>query len=85
MQGPQHGPVSGELPDLGDVFQHLGLADLGQHLFAEELRHLLHLVGNRGIIRAEIRVALARLHDDQTVVLGSKVKVNLLHHRIRGL
>ena len=85
MQGPQHGAVSGELPDLGDVFQNLGLADLGQHLFAEELRHLLHLVGNGGVIRAEIRVALAGLHDDQTVILGTEVKVDLLHHRIRRL
>ena len=81
MKRSHHSPVPGIGSHLRQILNHVLLANLRAHILSKELRHLLHLNGHRGIIRAQIRMSFPRIDNNQPIILGPEIKVNLLHHR----
>ena len=81
MERPHHGTVSGAGTQLCHIRDHFLFRDIGTGFFSKIGRYLSHLQRHGGIIRAQIRMALARIDNHQAVVLGPEVKINFLHNR----
>ena len=80
MKRPKERPVPGLFLHLGHTRDDLFLCDIGADLFSEHGSHLFHIRGDGGVFCAEIRMALSCLDNDQAVVLGSEIIIDLFHH-----
>jgi hypothetical protein len=69
----QHCPVAGGLPQRGELLPEICLVDLPQHVFSEEGGHRLHFGGDCGVLRCEIRVICAGVHNAKGVTCRLKV------------
>ena len=59
MHGPEKCPVSALLPDFPGLIQQIPHNNIPENRFSEEVRHLLHLPGNRGEILGQISMGPA--------------------------
>ena len=81
MEGSHHGAIPCKLPDLRQVFNHILLLNVGADFLSKEFRHLLHLVGHGGIVGAQICMSLSCIYNNQAVILGTEIEIDLLNDR----
>ena len=77
MERSQHRPVTGRLADGLNIFNDSVLIHLLQHFFSEIPGNRLHLIGNRGIFRRQIRMAFSGIYDHQIVAQLIEIAVYL--------
>ena len=85
MKRAHHGTVARLLADRRQILYELLLRDLSADLLTETAGHLAHLQRNRGIVLAQIRMSLSRVHDDEAVILRAEIEVHLLPRRSRRI
>ena len=87
--GSEDGPVPEIGPEILPVLREKSVqsfpAGLPQNGDAQFLRHGLHFRRDGGVVRVQIRVVPARVHDAETVARRREVEVQFFDHRGRGI
>ena len=79
VHGPQCRAVTNSLADLAKLVVELCLVNLTQEPLAEELRHILHLLGDRGVVSGQVCMVAAGVHNTHGMFIGVQVKGHILH------
>ena len=81
MKRPHDGAVPGIGADIGHLPDNILFGYICTRFFSKVGRHFSHLQRNGGVIRAQIRMPLACIDNNQAVILCPEVKVYLLYNR----